>query len=121
MKQKIAGVALSLTAFATLTIAATATSGPAGAANSPPPSNTGCAAGYQLLSVAALEAVGPYVAAREVDSHGNNNGYVCGHAVPLGEAEAICKNHSPVACELLAHNPPLPVYGFRDDVVLGRS
>jgi hypothetical protein len=122
MNRKIAGAALGLTAFATLSIAATATGLPAGAANSPPPSNLGCPAGYQLLSVAALEAIGPYVAPREVDSNGNNDGYVCGHAVPLGEAEAICKNDKgPVACELLAFDPPLPVYGFRDDVVAGRS
>jgi hypothetical protein len=121
MNRRIAGAALSLTAFATLTIAATATGGPAGAANSPPLTNTGCPAGYQLLSVAALEATGPYAAPGEVDSSGNNDGYVCGHAVPLGEAEAICKNQSPVACELLSHNPPLPVYGFRDNVLPGRS
>jgi hypothetical protein len=119
MSRKIVGAALSLTAFATLTIAATA--GPAGTANSPPPSNIGCPAGYQLLSETDLEATGPYASPREIDSSGNNNGYVCGHAVPLGEAEAICKNHTPIACELLVHNPPLPVYGFRDDVVTGRS
>jgi hypothetical protein len=119
MNRKIAGAALSLTAFASLTIAATATSLPAGAASSQPAPKTGCPAGYQLLSVAALEAIGPYVAPREVDSNGNNNGYVCGHQVPPGEAEAICQTHSPVACELIALG--LPVYGFRDDVVPGRS
>jgi hypothetical protein len=123
MNRKITGAALSLTAFATLTIAATAIGGPARADDStPPPKGDGCPAGYQLLSIAELEAIsgGHYVLAAHVDSTGNNNGYVCGNDMPPGWQQAHCQVEGPGSpvCELMALG--LPSYGFLDDVVPGR-
>src|SRR6478752_3576308 len=77
------------------------------------PIATGCPAGYQHLSVAALEAAGPYYLPRRVDTAGNNNGYVCGLAQPESVRDAFCRQGGLVAC-LLAQLG-LPHYVFTDD------
>jgi hypothetical protein len=66
----------------------------AGPAVADPPSN-GCPAGYQLLAISDLLAVGPYHVPGVVDDPssgvlsfgrpGNGDGYVCG--VPLGDKQ----------------------------------
>jgi hypothetical protein len=58
-------------------------------------------------------AAGPYVSPRRVDTAGNNNGYVCGLALPDSYRNANCMSGGPVAC-LLAELG-LPVYHFTDD------
>jgi len=77
------------------------------------PVATACPAGYQHLSVASLEAAGPYHVPRLVDTGGNNDGYVCGLAQPDSVRDAFCKQGSVVAC-LLAQLG-LPHYVFKDD------
>jgi hypothetical protein len=77
------------------------------------PNATGCPAGYAYLSVASLEAAGPYIVPRKVDGAGNNNGYVCGLAQPDAVRDAFCRQGAALAC-LLAQLG-LPHYVFRDD------
>jgi hypothetical protein len=77
------------------------------------PLTTACPAGYDLLSVDALEAAGPYVKPRRIDTSGNNNGYVCGLALPDSVRTASCKLGSAPACALAAVD--LPVYAVKDD------
>jgi hypothetical protein len=79
----------------------------------------GCPDGFQLLSVAALEAIGPYVLPAYVDSHGNHNGYVCGNQLPPAPEVAGCNRGDPIRCELLALG--LPIYNFTDDDVPGQT
>jgi hypothetical protein len=77
------------------------------------PVATGCPAGYAHLNVASLEATGPYVVPRRVDSAGNNNGYVCGLAQPDAVRDAFCRQGAALACVLAQLG--LPHYVFRDD------
>ena len=77
------------------------------------PVATACPTGFDLLSVTALESVGPYYLPRLVDSGGNNDGYVCGNAQPDSVRDAYCKQGAVVACELEALG--LPHYVFKDD------
>ncbi len=77
------------------------------------PVATGCPAGFAHLSVAALEATGPYYLPRLVDTAGNDNGYVCGNAQPDSVRDAFCRQGGVVAC-LLAQLG-LPHYVFKDD------
>jgi hypothetical protein len=77
------------------------------------PVATACPAGYALLSVASLEASGPYYLPRLVDTAGNNDGSVCGLAQPDSVRDAFCKQGGVVAC-LLAQLG-LPHYVFKDD------
>lgn len=56
----------------------------------PIPVTTACPASYELLSVVALEATGPYRGPRATDSAGNNNGYVCGLQRPDAVRDAYC-------------------------------
>ena len=77
------------------------------------PVATACPAGFAHLSVAALEATGPYYLPRLVDTAGNNDGYVCGLAQPDSVRDAFCKQGGVVAC-LLAELG-LPHYVFKDD------
>jgi hypothetical protein len=79
------------------------------------PNVTACPAAYELLSVTSLEATGPYVLPRRVDSAGNNDGLVCGLPMPTSTLEADCKNGGTVAC-LLAQLG-LPLYRFKDNHV----
>jgi hypothetical protein len=84
------------------------TVGVAGAALAAPaqtPPETGCPAGYQHLSVTSLEAQGPYMAPRAIDTGGNNNGFVCGLPLPPAAAEQACGGPCPVPV----------IYLFRDD------
>jgi hypothetical protein len=77
------------------------------------PVATACPAAYEHLSVAALEAKGPYILPRRVDTAGNTNGLVCGLALPDSVRDADCKNGGPVACILAQLG--LPLYHFKDD------
>ena len=101
---------LSCLAIATV---ASLTVGTARADVSQTPVVTGCPAGYERLSVASLEATAPYRLPRRVDTAGNNNGSVCGHALPDSVRDADCKNGGPVACILAQLG--LPLYRFTDD------
>jgi hypothetical protein len=69
------------------------------------PTETGCPAGYQHLSVTDLEARAPYMAPRAIDMGGNNNGFVCGLPLPAAAAEQACGGPCPVPV----------VFLFRDD------
>lgn len=60
------------------------------------PVETGCPAGFAHLSVASLEAAGPYGLPRLLDSAGNDNGFVCGLALPEGARLARCGPACPV-------------------------
>jgi hypothetical protein len=60
------------------------------------PVQTGCPAGFERLSVASLEAAGPYGLPRLVDGAGNGNGFVCGLALPEGARLAQCGPACPV-------------------------
>ena len=96
-----------------LLIAAGLAAGTARADVSQTPVATACPTGYERLSVAALEAAGPYYLPRLVDTAGNNDGDVCGNAQPDSVRDAFCRQGGTVACllELLG----LPHYVFKDD------
>jgi hypothetical protein len=96
-------------------VAGVATAGAVGvvgpAAAEPPerPPTSGCPGG-QLLSVAELEAVGPYMAPRQIDSEGNEDDYVCGKALTVVAAErSVCGGPCPVPV----------IYLFRDNDLAG--
>ena len=98
------GVAAALAAVAVATTRASA---------DPSPVGTACPDAFQLMSVAALEAQGPYKLGRIVDTAGNNDGYVCTRVRPDGYAESDCAHGGTIACQLLALG--LPVYHFIDN------
>jgi hypothetical protein len=75
------------------------------------PRRDACPAGFELLSVAELEATGPYVLPGRVD--GNNNGYVCGLVRPDVVRDAFCKQGGVNACHLAQVG--LPIYLVLDD------
>jgi hypothetical protein len=77
------------------------------------PVETGCPAGYELVSVASLEAAGPYLAPRRFDTAGNNNGYVCAHVRPDSVRDAFCAIAGGNACNLAQLG--LPIYLWTDD------
>jgi hypothetical protein len=79
--------------------------GTAVAAPDATPTQTGCPAGYQHLSVEWLESQGPYMAPAAIDTAGNNNGFVCGRPLPPAAAEQACGGPCLVPV----------VYLFRDD------
>jgi hypothetical protein len=67
----------------------------AGAADAP--SDTGCPAAYQLLSVADLEAQSPnYRLPHRLDEAGNQDGYVCGRPTNDQAAQNFCDGTCPV-------------------------
>jgi hypothetical protein len=74
---------------------------------------TACPTGYERLSVASLEAAGPYLGPRLVDTAGNNNGYVCGHALPDQQRDAFCNRGLVNACRIALLG--LPRYVWQDD------
>jgi hypothetical protein len=108
------GVIVSIGSVAAATDAAAAT-------GSSSASLDGCPDGFQLFSVAGLEAIGPYALPAIVDRLGNNNGYVCGNEMPPAVATKRCKLEGPgsPACELMQLG--LPVYNFTDDDVPGQT
>jgi hypothetical protein len=65
------------------------------------------------VSVAALEASGPYPAPRVIDTAGNDNGYVCARAQPDSVRDAFCRQGFALAC--LFEQLGLPHYLFKDD------
>jgi len=105
--------ARALLAGVTIAASAALAVGTARADVSQTPVATACPAGYERLSVASLEAAAPYRLARRVDTAGNDNGYVCGLALPDSVRDADCKNGGPVACILAQLG--LPLYHFKDD------
>ena len=74
---------------------------------------TGCPAGYEHVSVAALEATGPYSLPRVIDAAGNQNRYVCAHAQPDSVTDAFCRQGYALAC--LFEQLGVPHYLFKDD------
>ena len=77
------------------------------------PIATACPAGFERLSVAAMEAAGPYYLPRQVDTAGNKDGDVCGLAQPDSVRDAFCRQGGTVACQLAQLG--LPHYVFKDD------
>src|SRR6476646_1139496 len=76
------------------------------------PLATACPAAFAPLSVKALEATGPYIVPRRVDTAGNHNGSVCGLALPDSVRDVHCKLGGLVACVLAQLG--LPLYEFKD-------
>jgi hypothetical protein len=78
-----------LTGAAALALAAvTLPLSPAALAATPP--ETGCPAGFSLLSVQWLSTQGPYQLPGILDAAGNNDGYVCGKAIVDVAATHLC-------------------------------
>jgi hypothetical protein len=79
------------------------------------PNVTGCPAGYELLSIAVLEASGPYPDSvfGGIDRAGNDNGYICGNPQPTAVLTAYCRQGAEIACEL--EQLGLPHYVLKDD------
>jgi len=104
-----AGVAVIIVAAALLAVAT------AQAGLSQTPNVTGCPAGYTLLSIAGLEASGPYPDSvfGGIDRAGNDNGSICGLAQPDAVRDAYCKQGAQIACEL--EQLGLPHYVLKDD------
>jgi hypothetical protein len=95
--------------------AATVAVATARADGSQTPNVTGCPAGYALLSVAAIEASGPYPDSvfGGIDRAGNDNGLICGLAQPDAVRDAYCRQGAPIACQL--EQLGLPHYVLKDD------
>lgn len=68
----------------------------AGSASADTPTETGCPAGYQLLSVDWLTQQGAYLVPGQLDSAGNNDGYVCGKPLNPVVQFTICADSCPV-------------------------
>jgi len=109
MTSKFAGAALLLAVSAVVAVAV----GAARAEVPQTPLLPGCPAAFELMSVAVLEAQGPYKLARLVDTAGNADGYVCARERPAGYAEADCSHGGTIAC--LLEQLGLPVYHFIDN------
>jgi hypothetical protein len=77
------------------------------------PVATACPAAFERLSVASLEAKGPYALPRRVDTAGNKDGYVCGLVLPDAARDADCRAGGRIACLLMQLG--LPLYRFNDD------
>jgi hypothetical protein len=77
------------------------------------PVATACPAGYPVMSVAGMEATGPYYLPRLIDSGGNNNGLVCAKPQPDSVRDKDCRAGGEVAC--LLQQLGLPHYLFKDD------
>lgn len=99
-----------IAAAAGLLAAAVTTAVPAYAAAPGTPPESGCPAASQLLSVEWLEDQGPYMAPRQIDDAGNQDGLVCGKPVNQIAAEkSLCKG--PCAVPV--------IYLFRDNELAG--
>jgi hypothetical protein len=104
----------SVLAVALCTTALAVAAGTASADVSQTPVATSCPTHFSLLSVASLEALGPYLLPHYYDvTTGNNNGYVCGFPLPDAVRAVDCKLGSTVACQL--QQLGLPLYRFTDD------
>lgn len=73
-----------------------------------PPTENGCPTAYAYLQVDWLETQGPYMAPRRVDSGGNNNGAVCGLALPEAARRQLCGQACPVDILYLFRDDDLP-------------
>lgn len=99
--------------LAGLVLAAAAAAGGAARADGfQTPVATGCPAGFTKLSVAWLEAAGPYKEPALIDAAGNDDGYVCALALPDAVRDAWCANGRG-GC--LLEQLGLPLYQFVDD------
>ena len=86
-----------LTAAAALAVAAVAIPvGTASADVSQTPVTTGCPTGIPPISLKFLASQGPYQLPFRLDAAGNNDGYVCGRAVPAAARRALCGSDCPV-------------------------
>ena len=104
----------SLLAVAVCTTALPVAAGTASAGVSQTPVATDCPAHFKLVSVASLEAAGPYILPHYYDvTTGNNNGYVCVFPMPDAARDADCRAGGTVACQL--GQLGLPLYRFTDD------
>lgn len=89
-----------------LTAGMAVTSGSAAIAGEP--TETGCPAAYDLLSVTWLEANGPYRLPRQLDSQGNQDGYVCGKKTQDQAAENYCGGPCPAQLYNFMENSRTP-------------
>lgn len=62
------------------------------------PSSTGCpsGSGFEVLSLAFLASQGPYQQPFTLDAAGNNDGFVCGKALPEATVKHACGSPCPV-------------------------
>ncbi|MFZ1879980.1 MAG: hypothetical protein WAU41_07435 [Gaiellaceae bacterium] len=79
------------------------------------PTVTGCPTGFERLSIAAVEASGPYpdIVFGGIDRAGNDNGYLCGLVQPDSVRDAYCRQGAQIACQL--EELDLPHYVLKDD------
>jgi hypothetical protein len=93
------------------------TAAPAVADVSQTPTTTACPAGYEVLNLEALPGTegDPYVVPYVLDRAGNNDGLVCGLALPDAFRDAGCRNFGGVACDL--RDAGLPIYQLTDNSV----
>jgi len=68
----------------------------AGSASAATPPETGCPAGYSLLSLEWLAEQGAYMLPFQLDAAGNNDGLVCGKPLNPVVQNNICGNQCPV-------------------------
>jgi hypothetical protein len=97
---------LGLVAATTLSLAAAM---PVWAAAVPTPVETGCAAGFEQLSVQTLTALG-YRLPSELDAAGNQDGWVCGHAFVEAAKDQLCPDCPREILYLFGDND-VPAYG----------
>ncbi|MFN2539814.1 MAG: hypothetical protein ABR549_16910 [Mycobacteriales bacterium] len=81
---------------------------PGGPAAASTPTETGCPAAYELLSVSWLESQGPYRLPRQLDEAGNADGYVCGRETEDHAAANYCDGPCPAQLYDFSENDRTP-------------
>jgi hypothetical protein len=105
-------LASTLTLAAALAVAAVAVPAAAASADvSQTPVATDCPSGYQRLSLDFLASQGPYRVPFLIDAGHNNNGFVCGLAVPEAARLALCGPDCPVPVLYLFTEDDSPAQG----------
>ena len=90
-------LASTLTLAAALAVATVAIPAASASADVPQtPVKTGCPTGIPPISLEFLASQGPYQLPFRLDAAGNNNGIVCGRAVPEAARLALCGRDCPV-------------------------
>ena len=83
--------------------------GTATAAAAPPlPTETGCPAGYQVLVVSDLVALGYLELPEAIDAAGNQDGLICGLPLPEAVRQQLCGPDCPIPVTYIFDENDLP-------------
>jgi hypothetical protein len=80
----------------------------AAAAPPPLPTETGCPAGYQVLVVSDLVAMGYLVLPETIDAEGNQDNLICGLPLPEPVRQQLCGPDCPIPVTYIFDENDLP-------------